>query len=74
MAPNARPFFPFPVLASYIMNSYMDYMKRKRIRKQEPVIAPGMDDQEEFNRQPKMRSPRGITEVVTLSYDEVDPL
>jgi hypothetical protein len=50
-------------------------MKRKWIRKQEPVIAPGMDDHEELE-QPATKDEiaRGdYTEVVTLSHDEVDP-
>jgi hypothetical protein len=48
--------------------------KRKWIRKQEPVIAPGMDDHKELE-QPATKEEirRGdYTRVTTLAWDEVD--
>lgn len=47
----------------------------KKREKQEPTIAPGIDDNEELEQNAtKEEIARGdYTEVTTLSYDEVDP-
>ncbi|WP_200894729.1 hypothetical protein [Bacillus alveayuensis] len=47
----------------------------KKREKQEPTIAPGIDDDEELEQNAtKEEIARGdYTEVTTLSYDEVDP-
>ncbi|MGG3562484.1 hypothetical protein ABES03_12900 [Neobacillus rhizosphaerae] len=45
------------------------------IKKKEPSIAPGMDDQEELERSASGKEVEAgeYTSVTTLSYDEVDP-
>ncbi|WP_169729206.1 hypothetical protein [Fictibacillus gelatini] len=50
-------------------------MKKRNEEKNEPKYAPGMDDQEELNRDAtKEEIKKGdYTEVTTLSYDEVGP-
>ncbi|WML44779.1 hypothetical protein [Neobacillus sp. PS3-40] len=49
--------------------------KRKGFRKNEPTIAPGMDDQEELEQKASEKEiEKGeFTSVTTLSFDEVDP-
>ena len=48
---------------------------RKKRKEKEPTIAPGMNDQEELNKDASFNEiEKGeYTEVTTLSYDEVDP-
>ncbi|MCM3584277.1 hypothetical protein M3182_00795 [Mesobacillus maritimus] len=50
-------------------------MKKENLKKQEPTVAPGMDDQEEMNEEAtNSEIEKGeYTEVTTLSYDEVNP-
>ncbi|MEH7303356.1 hypothetical protein [Neobacillus drentensis] len=45
------------------------------IKKKEPSIAPGMDDQEELEQTASEKEVETgeYTSVTTLSYDEVDP-
>ncbi|MFD3448759.1 hypothetical protein ACFDTO_29705 [Microbacteriaceae bacterium 4G12] len=49
-------------------------MEKKRLRAEGPTLAPGMDDGQELERSAtKQEIERGeYTEVVKLSYDEVD--
>lgn len=49
--------------------------KRKYDKKDQPSIAPGMDDQEELeqNATEEEVEKGEYTSVTTLSYDEVDP-
>jgi hypothetical protein len=49
-------------------------VKGKGKRKQEPTVAPGMDDREELEQKPtEEEMKRGdYTEVTALSWDEVD--
>ena len=49
-------------------------MKREK-RKQEPTVAPGMDDREELERRASEEEIRegDYTKVTTLSWDEADP-
>ena len=44
-------------------------------KKNEPTIAPGIDDQEELNADATKKDVEDgeYTSVTTLSYDEVDP-
>ncbi|MCM3568939.1 hypothetical protein [Neobacillus mesonae] len=46
-----------------------------RLKKQNPTLAPGMDDQEELDQSatPEEIENGEYTSVITLSYDEVDP-
>lgn len=50
-------------------------MTRKRRKKNDPTIAPGMDDHEELNQNASDKEiQKGeYTRVTRLSYDEVDP-
>jgi hypothetical protein len=50
-------------------------MKKNRENKNEPTIAPGLDDQNELEQNAtKNEIKKGeSTSVYTLSYDEVDP-
>jgi len=45
------------------------------IKKKQPTVAPGMDDQEELNASATEKEVEDgeYTSVTTLSYDEVDP-
>ena len=54
----------------------MDHLKKQSLnQKNEPTMAPGMDDKDELNRKAtKEEISKGeYTEVTTLSLDEVDP-
>ena len=53
----------------------MNTMFPKNSKKNESMIAPGMDDQEELEQSAtKQEVEKGeYTSVTTLSYDEVDP-
>lgn len=50
-------------------------MLLSRNKKNEPTLAPGLDDQEELEQRASEKEvERGeFTSVTTLSYDEVDP-
>nr|WP_295969822.1 hypothetical protein [uncultured Bacillus sp.] len=50
-------------------------MNKKEPQKNEPIIAPGMDVNKELNRNATVKEvEKGeYTNVITLSYDEVDP-
>lgn len=49
--------------------------KRKEEMDRKPIIAPGMDDQEELEQSATEKEVEQgeFTSVTTLSYDEVDP-
>ena len=49
-------------------------MKREK-RKQEPTVAPGLDDREELEQRASEDEIRAgeYTDVTSLSWDEVDP-
>jgi hypothetical protein len=48
---------------------------QKKKQFQEPTIAPGMDDEEELNRDATQEEIKNgeYTSVTTFSWDEVDP-
>jgi hypothetical protein len=50
-------------------------MSKKEKNKNEPIIAPGIDDSEELEKQAsKEEVEKGeVTNVTTLSFDEVEP-